>query len=780
MHREHPLTSTIHRARRFTAGSSRRNQPRSALPLRAMLAVAAFLPALFGIAPAALAAEMTPPPPADVGIGAGPAADGPSLDETPGSPAAPGATPGDMSGFEELDLANLLENLVVSATKTEVKEDEAPAITTVVTIEEIRRWGYQSVAEVLRHVAGFYVIDDHILPNVGLRGVSGGLRSESGLIKVMIDGNSTAFRSTAGNWLGQELIPISAIQQIEIIRGPASALYGADAFLGIINIVTRRPDRGQGVDLAVTGNHASATTGLGPDASVSAVNGRWQFLGSFAMSNEDRSGLVLPASSPTPQLPASASSDGVTHDLTLASRVGLFNLSYKLSERVSATATGYYSAIDRGAEFADWAQLTHNVDAQGRANGTMISLQQGFGNLGILAQPSANLDLRFNAMYFTGGPTSHDRIEVASDVFYVKRDFGFRGGELNAETTWRPRKSFTALAGAGVVADQETLPVIYHVAKAAFGDRPAGDTRLESGTVGTTNLINSGVHALAVWTPVQRLNLTAGARYDYHNIYGGKPSARIGGVVTLSKTLHFKLLYGNAFKSPSPQLLYGAPIVVGDISGNAQLRASYVHTAEAQLVYRPVPYLVLTTGGAASYILEQAAFAQVGVNQVAENISQVQSLSWESELRFDYRGKAAAYGNFSLNRTKRQLDDRGYVATLTNYENVAYPTAVAHLGLSAQLGRLPLRLGGEGTYASSRPSSQTNTLGLGREYRLGSYVMADASIRTVGIELLPQKPTVLSVVVRNVLDTRVVDPGFSGVDYPLLGRRVLVQLSQRF
>ena len=74
-----------------------------------------------------------------------------------------------------LDLEALLENVVVAATKSEVKEDEAPAIITVVSRDEIQRWGYRSVDEVLRHVAGVYVVDDHIIPNVGIRGISGGL-----------------------------------------------------------------------------------------------------------------------------------------------------------------------------------------------------------------------------------------------------------------------------------------------------------------------------------------------------------------------------------------------------------------------------------------------------------------------------------------------------------------------------------------------------------------------------------------------------------------------------
>ena len=57
---------------------------------------------------------------------------------------------------------------------------------------------------------------------------------------MLIDGHSVAFHSTGGNWLGPELVPLSAIERIEIVRGPASALFGADAFLGVINIKTRR------------------------------------------------------------------------------------------------------------------------------------------------------------------------------------------------------------------------------------------------------------------------------------------------------------------------------------------------------------------------------------------------------------------------------------------------------------------------------------------------------------------------------------------------------------
>src|SRR5205814_5813951 len=135
-----------------------------------------------------------------------------------------------------------VQNLPLQVAKTETRVAEAPIVVEVITRQQIREWGYRTLAEVLQHMVGFYVEDDHILPNVAIRGISGGLFAESGLLKVMIDGHAIAFRSTSGNWLGPELVPLSAVDRIEIVRGPASALHGADAFLGVINIITRRGD----------------------------------------------------------------------------------------------------------------------------------------------------------------------------------------------------------------------------------------------------------------------------------------------------------------------------------------------------------------------------------------------------------------------------------------------------------------------------------------------------------------------------------------------------------
>jgi hypothetical protein len=167
------------------------------------------------------------------------------------------------------------------------------------------------------------------------------------------------------------------------------------------------------------------------------------------------------------------------------------------------------------------------------------------------------------------------------------------------------------------------------------------------------------------------------------------------------------------------------------------------------------------------------------VNQVAQNIAKVESLSWESELKVDWRRKFAAYANLSINRTNHRNDSSSYVATLTSYANTAYPTAVIHVGSSAAVPRIPLRFSAEGSFVSRRLSSGTNTLNFGRAYSLGEYFDLSASVRTIGLELIPQRETTLAFAARNILGTHAVDPGFSGVDYPRLGRTLVLQVIQQ-
>lgn len=177
------------------------------------------------------------------------------------------------------------------------KRPDAPAIVSVVTGEEIREMGYRSVAEALESVPGLYGINDFLAPNLGVRGISGGLRAYSRIVKVLIDGQPVSFRSDTTNFLGPELIPMEAVERIEVVRGPASSLYGANAFLGVVSIVTRRREGGTEsgglqVRASLPGGHAGGEMLYGLEGS------RWRMLVAASADDADRSGYRLPASSP--------------------------------------------------------------------------------------------------------------------------------------------------------------------------------------------------------------------------------------------------------------------------------------------------------------------------------------------------------------------------------------------------------------------------------------------------------------------------------------------------
>ncbi len=496
---------------------------------------------------------------------------------------------GDVKDIEQFDLVTLLETPtdVWTAAKTEQKNYEAPAIITTVTREQIAVWGYRSVAEVLSHLLGFYLIDDHATANLSVRGVSGGLHADSSIVKVLIDGHSVAFHSTGGNWLGPELVPLSAIERIEIVRGPASALFGADAFLGVIHIRTRRGDSLNGVAASVGVGRAGERLATDVDLAGGLAAGSLDMMVSARHSSQDLSGLALPGSSPAPSVPAYNRGDTRAQGLDQRSTSALARLNYKLKSGGELGAFGYYSAMRRGAEFASLYQLAHGPDSQGADAGNRTTQLQMRAGLSWDQPLGERLRLSVRGSGFRGGPRADNRLEVGSEFYYVRRQYGFRGVDLDAQMEWNPRDDLRLVVGASGLVDEELLPSRIAVAKQATAETPPGSViELISAYQGNKTFLNTGAYLQTMWTAVpELLSVTAGLRYDLHNVYGGQLSERVGLVSSLLPTLHAKLLYGRAFKAPSPLLLYAMPSAIGDVEGNPQLKPQYVRTLEFQLSY---------------------------------------------------------------------------------------------------------------------------------------------------------------------------------------------------
>jgi outer membrane receptor for ferrienterochelin and colicins len=679
--------------------------------------------------------------------------------------------------LEELDLVRLLNVRVSTATKTAETVDDAPAVITVVTYDDIVRWGYQSVGEVLQHTVGFYVLDDHILPNVGVRGVTGGLGAESGVIKVMIDGRSVSYRSTSGNWLGVELVPLESVEQIEIIRGPASALYGADAFLGVVNIITRKPDNLRPVRARVLGGVTGANPGGQFDVAGGGSWGPWGLRLGAAAEYKDRTGLRLPEESPAPVLPANVGRR-TTRDLSRRSLVLHAGVGYQKEAWGHVAVDAYAHGLERGGDFAHWAQLTHGKDADGRDVGTTVALGHYRVNLDALFHVYKTVDVALQSTYFEGGVLPNDRVEIASDVFYVERKLSYRGNDSTLEARWVPNDSFNAILGGEILFDREQLPDPERVHRVT-GESVAVRAGADSGA-SSVDLVNLGAYLSTNYKLIEEwLKLTGGVRFDHHSKYGDKLTGRLGLTSRLLDSLVVKALYGSAFKAPSPYLLYAVPLRPGDVSGNAGLKPQYIHTVEGQVSFVPWKVLSATTGLSHSWLLDKAEFTPQGINQAATNVSKQRSLSWESRVNVRYRDDLDGYASFELVRSRRDLGEEEYAARLVGGDNVVYPPWIARLGAAVRIPSapaFPLEAAFQGMLVGPRRAADTSIVENGGSFTLPTYALLNLSLSTRELYLIRGHESRIALRARNVLGSDGPDPGFSGFELPLAPRELMLEL----
>ena len=154
--------------------------------------------------------------------------------------AAMGRTQSQDGALTDLNLEQLGELKVTSASLHEQNIEDAPASISVITAEEIRTSGYRTLAEALSWVRGFYATWDGTYAAVGVRGFS--LAGNDTRFLLMIDGHDLTENIMEATFVGNDFpLDLELIDRIEIVRGPSSALYGSNGMLATINVITKRP-----------------------------------------------------------------------------------------------------------------------------------------------------------------------------------------------------------------------------------------------------------------------------------------------------------------------------------------------------------------------------------------------------------------------------------------------------------------------------------------------------------------------------------------------------------
>ena len=150
------------------------------------------------------------------------------------------------------DLEALLREEVETAAAHRQDAAEAAASVTVITADEIDRLGYRTLADILSTVRGFTVTDDRTYSYVGVRGF-GRPSDNNSRVALFIDGVPSRNGFTDAAPLGLTLgVPLSAIDRVEVTRGPGSTLYGTGAMFGVVNVILKDTRTLDGVRGAAT------------------------------------------------------------------------------------------------------------------------------------------------------------------------------------------------------------------------------------------------------------------------------------------------------------------------------------------------------------------------------------------------------------------------------------------------------------------------------------------------------------------------------------------------
>lgn len=699
------------------------------------------------------------------------------------SASLPPSAPADPSG-SELDLFRLdaaLNAAVVTASGG-AEEERSTALANVVTISraDILARGYRSVAEILADVPGLYVIDDLVTPSLAVRGVNGGLAAGTRIVKVMINGHVVGFRPELSAFLGPEFVPLDAIERVEIAKGPLSAVYGANAFLATVNVITRRGTNGLSGELNGRLNVISGHAGGGGSMMLSYRDETAWIIGSVAAERNDRSGILLPRSFP-----------GQTFAPSLYSQVTQVDVATPISAFLSAG----FSSERRGTLALQVGLQRLDAVNNFRLNslltdGSRVAINNVYSSLRYDKSWQRG-SFTLEGGYANGRPDREYSLELTGNPKYSYRpNYDYQSANLHAEGGFDPLAERLQLrVGFDFEFARETPLYYTQIFRVREGGRFPGDTvdLIGSDQSRQQDYYGLGAYLRVSSTPSRRLpglRLSGDIRVD--KIWFGpiefdpQVSARAGLAYKFSPRFAAKLFGGRAFQTPSGSLLFGfagfgnSNNVIGNLNlaSAERLKPQVVDSVEASLSGAPLKQLALEASFYYQRLQNKIEFLQVGPDFFAANRGRLDSVGFEASAQTSY-GRFTGYLWGSFNWAVGQ--DAQNPPQL-------YPSIVTAAGIDIDVPEAYAHLHARAKVVGKRGPSQSNVyLNNGQPYELPPYVTMDVTLSTKGLHLFgPSTETRLLASARNVTNTRWIEPAFGGIDLPNVGQTFFFECKQTF
>ncbi|MBI5548112.1 MAG: TonB-dependent receptor, partial [Deltaproteobacteria bacterium] len=505
---------------------------------------------------------------------------------------------------------------ISSASKATEEASLAPATSSVLTSDDLRRYGILSLDEALNFLSMGMVAENPLgAVEVGSRGVlfSGDYGNH---VLLLVDGHALnePWNGTAYFERGAA-IPLELVDHIEVVLGPGSVLYGSNAMLGVINVITKRAAEHSGLRLTLEGSY--------PLSGRVAVGGGHEFT-LWGMRGEVIAQLELYRSQ-GPDLrfgPQVWGEDSVTGEPKRfdpsgeGSGVWGGTADRALSSQVPAAyarlSLGRFALAVRLAEFRHWTPYLYGNfdDPQGFERDRWLSLD---GRWSAHLSPFAQVSVRaFGDLY---GYAFRQPNAAAEDCFE-----GQLGGcvyDLDAHSRWGGVEASTSLDW---LEDGRLVTMVgvdgrlrYITSNDGYSD--AADPTLVQGAHPYSHLDGTlGAYLNQIAHPTPWLALNVGARFDFDPSFGEHLSPRAAATLSLWRGGFLKALYAEAFRAPSAYELYFTDFKT-QIQA-ADLRPETVRSVEGSLEQRVAGQRLLL-GAFASWWSDMVALKTLTAEEVA-------------------------------------------------------------------------------------------------------------------------------------------------------------------
>jgi outer membrane receptor protein involved in Fe transport len=500
-----------------------------------------------------------------------------------------------------------LDRIVVTATRTERRMSETPASVSVVSADEIESAPARNIGDLIQNEPGVQMrrpvgMGEGVPSDVIMRGIPGALAANRSLI--LVDGIPT--NASGAPFLILNEIPNEAIEHIEIVRGPYSSLYGANAFSGVVNVVTKKGDGRPGLEGFCETSYPF--TGLYNYFKKDGYHGDtlWRKTGEMALWN---TGLQSSGGDDRYDYLVSGGIRSTGNYLASDSMLVVEPFDHYMIPANNYDYRDYRFFGKGGLRITPWLHAT-------------VFARYFKSNLGYGRTTDAvdTEDISINGEKFLAGPmltiTAIDNCDITLRAYYrhIVGEF-FNQGQVTRGTPpdtypemvpnywdtragdWQVEGQAIYKAGTHQVITGGFDVLSNNITFGAMTERATGLPINNSRNV-DAGIFNSGVYLQDEVSFINgRLRLVPGLRMDHHSQFGTAWSPKLGALFRPFEVLGIRGSFGRAFRAPSLTELYlKLPIKPGfDLNPNEHLKPEYLWAYEGGVDINPAKSLRLSS-----------------------------------------------------------------------------------------------------------------------------------------------------------------------------------------